>query len=155
MTKPLGQGSSTWARTTKFADLEWGMSRKKLLAMFASARAYPRHEARNPTTGELVLVRESVGLPSTAPPVPEVPVYGSVSFNEDDGLDSITLKSISPRPAEATDDALLRAANKVLAALDLEALPALPPESKTWKRAATAVVFDRDDECFWFELSPA
>ncbi len=154
MTKPLAQGTSTWARTTRLADLEWAMSRKKVLAMFASARTYPRHEARNPSTGEPVVVRESVALEATAPPVPEVAVHGSVAFDDKDGLDSITLKSTFPRPADATDDALLRAANKVLAALGLEPLPALPSQPKTWKRAATAVAFDRDDECFWFELSP-
>jgi hypothetical protein len=154
MTAPLGQGSSTWARTTRFAELEWGMSRKKVLSMFASARTYPRYEGHDPRTGELVTVRESVALPSSPPPVPDLVVYGSVSFDDADRLDSITLKSPSPRPAEATDVILLLAANKVMTALGAEPLPSLPNQPKTWKRKATHAVFEYDEECFWFELSP-
>ena len=59
-----------WA--TQFAELEWGMSRKKVLSMFASARTYPRHEGHNPRTGEPVIVRESIALPSPRP-VPRIP----------------------------------------------------------------------------------
>lgn len=153
MTKPLGQGASPWARTTQFAELEWGMSRKKVLSMFASARTYPRHEGHNPRTGEPVIVRESIALPSPRP-VPDLAVYGSVTFDDADRLDSITLKSEYPRPAEATDTVLLLAANKVIAALDAEPLPSLPMTPMTWQHKATQVVFERDDECFWFELSP-
>jgi hypothetical protein len=154
MTTPLGQGSSTWARTTRFAELEWGMSRKKVLSMFASARSYPRYETHHPRTGELVIVRDSIALPSNPPPVPDLVVYGSVSFDDADRLDSITLKSPYPRPAEATDAVLLLAANKVITALGVEPLTSLSTEPRTWKRKATHVVFEYDDECFWFELSP-
>ncbi|HEY1557450.1 MAG TPA: hypothetical protein VGF94_21595 [Kofleriaceae bacterium] len=131
------------------------MSRKKVLSIFGSARAYPRYEGRNPHTGERVIVRESVALPSSTPPVPDLAVHGSVTFDGEDRLDSITLKSTSPRPAEATDPVLLAATNKVIAALGLEALSGMPPRPMTWKHKATHVVFERDDECFWFELSPA
>ena len=153
MTQPLGQGSSSWARTTRFAELEWGMSRKKVLSMFASARTFPAHEGHDPRTGEHVTVRESIFLPSSPPPVPNLFVYGSVTFDAAGGLDSITLKSTYPRPAEATDAVLLLAANKVLAALGLEAFPALPTEPRTWHRKTTNIVFELDDDCFWFELS--
>ncbi len=154
MTQPLGQGPSTWARTTQFADLEWGMSRKKILSMFASAKVYPKHESRNPSTGEPVVVRESIALPSTPPPVPDLLVHAEVTFDEADGLDSITLKSTSPRPPEATDEVLLLAANKVMAALNATTLQALPKQPVSWSRKTTKVVFERDDECFWFELTP-
>ena len=154
MTNPLGQGSSSWARTTRFAELEWGMSRKKVLAMFASARTYPRYEGHNPRTGEPVIVRESIALPSSPPPVPALAVYASVTFDAEKGLDSITLKSASPRPAEATDAVLLLAANKVRTALGLEPAAAMPTQPVTEKRKATRIVFECDDDCFWFELSP-
>jgi hypothetical protein len=153
VTNPLGQGSSSWARTTRFAELEWGMPRKKVLSMFASARTYPRYEGLNPRTGEPVTVRESVALPSTPPPVPDLVVHASTTFDDADRLDSITLKSSSPRPAEATNPVLLLAANKVMTALGVEALPSLPERPKTWKRKATRIVFEFDDECFWIELS--
>lgn len=154
MTNPLGQGSSSWARTTRFAELEWGMSRKRVLAMFPSARTYRRYEGRNPRTGEPVIVRESVALPSVPPPVPDLVVHGLVMFDDEDRLDSITLKSPYPRPTEATDGVLLAAANKVMAALGAEPARSLPTQPKTWKHKATHVVFECDDECFWFELSP-
>ena len=154
MTQPLGQGPSTWARTTQFADLEWGMPRKKILSTFASAKVYPKHEGRNPRTGEPLVVRESIALPSTPPPIPDLPVLASVTFDDADGLDSITLKSTYPRPATATDDVLLQAANKVMAALDAAALRALPKQPVSWTRKTTKVVFECDAECFWFELSP-
>ena len=130
------------------------MSRKKLLSMFASARTYPRYEGHNPRTGEPVIVRESIALPSTPPPVPDLAIHGSVTFDETDRLDSITLKSTYPRPADATDAVLLLAANKVMTALGADALPALPQQPVTWKRKATRVVVEYDEECFWFELSP-
>src|SRR5712664_2583573 len=93
MTNPLGQGSSSWARTTRLSELEWGMSRKKVLSMFASARTYPRFEGRHPRTGERVIVRESIALLSNPPPVPDLVVHASVTFDDADRLDSITLKS--------------------------------------------------------------
>lgn len=155
MTTPLGQGASSWARTTRFAELEWGMSRKKVLSMFASARTFPAHEGHDPRTGETVTARESIFLPSSPPPVPGLFVYGSVTFDAEGGLDSITLKSAYPRPADATDAVMLLAANKVLAALGLEPLVALPAQPKTWHRKTTNIVFELDDECFWFELSRA
>lgn len=154
MTTPLGQGPSTWARTTQLADLEWGMPRKKVLAHFPSAKVYPKYEGRNPRTGEPVTVRESVALPSTPSPTPELAVFATVTFNEEDHLDSITVKSAYPRPAEATDQILLAAANKIMAALDAAALTALPKQAVSWKRKHTHVVFDLDSECFWFELTP-
>lgn len=150
MGNPLGQGASPWARTTRFADLQWGMPRKKVLAMFATASSYPRHEGKNH-----VIVPETVALPSTPPPIPELPVHATVTFDADDALDSITLKSSSPRPADVTDAHLLGAANKVLAALGLDALGALPTKPAAWKHKATAIAFERDDDCFWIELSPA
>jgi hypothetical protein len=153
MTQPLGQGPSTWARTTQLADLEWGMPKKKVLAMFAAAHVYPKHESRNARTGEPVIVRESIALPST-PPVPELSVFASVTFDDHDKLASITLKSDYPRPATATDTVMLAAANKVMAALNGTALQTLPKEPVSWTRKTTHVVFERDDECFWFELSP-
>lgn len=154
MTNPLGQGSSAWARTTRFAELEWGMSRKKVLSMFASARTYPRYEGKNPRTGEPVIVRESIALPSNPPPIPDLAVYGTVTFDDADQLDSITLKSTYPRPAEATDATLLRAANKVMTALGLDSLASLPAKRRTWKVKSTQIVVECDDECFWVELSP-
>jgi len=154
MTNPLGQGSSSWARTTRFSELQWGMTRKKVLSMFAMARIYPRYEGRNPRTGEPVIVRESVALPSSPPPIPDVAVYGSVTFDDDDGLDTITLKSTYPRPAEATNTQLLLAASKVMAALGVEPVHALPKQPETWKHKSTQIVFECDDECFSFELSP-
>ena len=154
MTNPLGQGASSWARTTRFAELEWGMSRKKVLAIFASARTYPRYEGRNPRTGEPVIVRESIALPSAPAPVSNLLVYASVTFDEADGLDSITLKSTYPRPANASDAILLLAANKVMSALGAEPLSALPAQPMRWKRKTTQIVLELDDECFWFELAP-
>lgn len=130
------------------------MSRKKVLAMFGSARTFPRYEGHNPRTGEPVIVRESIALPSGPPPVPDVLVHGLVTFDDSDQLDSVTLKSPYPRPAGATDDVLLLAANKVATALGVEPLSALPGEPKTWKRKTTHVRFEWDEECFWFELSP-
>ena len=153
MTNPLGQGTSSWARTARFAELEWGMPRKKLLSMFAASRTYPRYEGHNPRTGEPVIVRETIALPSPAA-APDLTVHCSVAFDDADRLDSITLKSEYPRPAETTDEVLLLAANKVVAALDLTPLQSLPVKPKEWKRKATHVVFERDEECFWFELSP-
>ncbi len=153
MTTPLGQGPSTWARTTQLADLEWGMSRKRVLAHFSSAKVYPTYEGRNPR-GEPVTIRESVALPSTPSPVPELAVFATVTFNDEDQLDSVTLKSAYPRPAEATDQILLAAANKIMAALDAAALTTLPKQAVSWKRKHTQVTFERDDECFWFELTP-
>jgi hypothetical protein len=153
MTAPLGQGSSSWARTTRFAELEWGMSRKKVLAMFASARSYPRYEGHDPRTGEPVIVRESIALPSIPPPIPALGVFGSVTFDDNDQLDSITLKSTYPRPADATDAVLLLAANKVMSALGADALSALPAQPLSWKRKTTRAVVEFDDECFWFALS--
>jgi hypothetical protein len=155
MTNPLGQGSSSWARTTRFGDLAWGTSRKHVLAMFASARTYPRYEGHHPRTGEPVVVRESVALPSNPPPIPDLPVFATVTFDDDDALDAITLKSTSPRPAEATDERLVLAANKVLAALGLDAVTTLPKQPANWKRKGTHIVFECDDDCFWFELKPA
>lgn len=155
MTKPLGQGSSSWARTTRFGDLEWGMPKKKLLSMFADTRVFPRHEGKNPRTGKTVVVAESVALPSEPPPTHDVGVFGSVTFDADDGLASITLKSTTPRPADTTDAQLLLAANKVIAALGIEPVDALPAEPKKWKHKATSIVLDYDDECFWFELTRA
>jgi hypothetical protein len=129
------------------------MSRKKVLSIFASARAYPRYEGHHPRTGEPVVVRESIALPSSPPPVPDLAVHGSVTFDDADRLDSITLKSTHPRPAEATDAVLLLAANKVMTALGLEALASLPTRPQTWKRKTTRIVFELDAECFWIELS--
>ncbi len=154
MTNPLGQGSSSWARTTRFADLAWGMPRKKVLAMYTAARTFPRYEVHNPRTGEPVSVRESVALPSSPPPVHGVPVHATVTFDDADHLDSITLKSESPRPEDVTDAALLVAANKVAAALGIEPIAAVPDTRQTWTIKTTRVVLERDDECFWFELSP-
>jgi hypothetical protein len=131
------------------------MSRKKLLSMFGSARTFPRYEGHNPRTGEPVIVRETVALPSHPPPVPALFVHALVRFDDADRLDAITLKSTHPRPTEATDAVLLLAANKVIAALGGEPFPALPNQAKTWKHKATHIVFELDDECFWFELSPA
>ena len=139
---------------TRFAELEWGMSRKKVLSMFASARTYPRHEGHDPRSGQPIVVRESIALPSS-PPIPDLAVFGSVTFDGADGLDSITLKSPSPRPAAATDAAFLLAANKLMAALGIEPMVALPAHPQTWKRKATQITFECDDECFWFELVPA
>jgi hypothetical protein len=102
-----------------------------------------------------VIVRESIALPSNPPPVPEVFVYASVTFDEADLLDSITLVSAYPRPAEATDAILLLAANKVMTALGVEALPSLPMQPRTWKHKATHVTVEWDAECFSFELSRA
>ncbi|HEY5934446.1 MAG TPA: hypothetical protein VIU61_07425 [Kofleriaceae bacterium] len=152
MTQPLGQGKSTWARTTKLADLEWGQPRKKLVAMFTATRVFPRYEGRNPRTGAPVIVPESVALPTE--PGAGLHVHPSVTFDHDAGLATITLKSTYPRPPEATDEMLLAAANKVMAALDLDELTELPAEPKQWKHKGTQIVFERDDECFWFELSP-
>ena len=129
------------------------MSRKKVLSMFGSARTFPRYEGHNPRTGEPVIVRESIALPSSPPPVPEILVHGSVTFDDADHLDSITLKSTYPRPAEATDAVLLCAANKVVTALGGEALPSLATQPKKWKHKTTQIVFEFDGECFWFELS--
>lgn len=154
MTTPLGQGSSTWARTSHLASLEWGMSRKKVLSLFADARVYPKYEGRNPRTGEPVVVRESIALPSSPAPIPELGVFASVMFDDAGLLDSITLKSAYPRPTEVTEDLMLQAANKVMAALDAEPLTALPPKPMTWKRKHTRVVLECDDDGFWFELSP-
>lgn len=131
------------------------MSRKKVLAHFPAAKVYPRYEGRNPRTGEPVIVRESVALPSTPTPVPELAVFATVTFDADEQLDSVTLKSAYPRPAEATDQVLLLAANKVMAALDAAALTSLPKQAVSWTRKHTKVTFERDDECFWFELSPS
>jgi hypothetical protein len=61
-------------------------------------------------------VPESVALPSLPPPIPDLPVYPFVTFGADEQLASILLTSPYPRPAAATDEVLLRAANKVLAA---------------------------------------
>jgi hypothetical protein len=140
VTQPLGQGTSTWARTTQFADLEWGMSRKKVLAHFAAAKS---------------LSTKIVALPSEAPPIAGLHVYASVAFDDTDHVASITLKSESPRPADATDALLLQAANKVMAALDIPALAALPAKPTSWKHKGTQITFERDDDCFWFELAPA
>ena len=131
------------------------MSRKKVLSMFAAARAYPRYTGKNPRTGEPVIVRETIALPSSPPPVPDLVVFGSVTFDDADGLDSITLKSPYPRPTDATDAVLLLAANKVMTALGAERFAALPKQPKTWKRKTTQIVFELDDECFWFELTRA
>ena len=130
------------------------MPRKKVLSMFGAARTYPRHDGHNPRTGEAVTVRESVALPSNPPPIPDVAVYGTVTFDAEDGLDSITLKSPHPRPSEATDAQLLLAANKVIAALGVEPMQALPKQPTKLKHKATQIVFECDAECFWFELSP-
>lgn len=145
MTQPLGQGPSTWARTTHLSALEWGMSRKKILSLFSGAP----NEGRDPKTGERVLA-----LPSALPPIPELHVFASVTFDDEERLASITLKSDSPRPEGATDAVLLQAANKVMAALDAEPLKALPAKPMSWARKHTRVVVEYDDECFWFELSP-
>jgi hypothetical protein len=131
------------------------MSRKKLIAMFESTRVLPRHEARNPRTGEPVVVPESVALPSLPPPIPDLPVYPFVTFGADEQLASILLTSPYPRPAAATDEVLLRAANKVLAALGAEPVTSLPTRPMTWKRKTTTVEFACDDEGFRFELSHA
>ena len=108
------------------------MSRKKVLAMFAGARTYPR----------------TIALPASHH------IHGSVTLDDADRLDSITLTSTYPRPPELTDAALLDAANRVAAALDLEPLAALPTERKTWTRRATRIVFELDGDCFSFRLSP-
>jgi hypothetical protein len=154
MTNPLGQGSSSWARTTRFGELQWGMPRKKLLSMFASSRVFPRYEGKNPRTGKPVIVPESVALPSEPPPTHDVAVFGSVTFDADEGLASIMLKSTYPRPADTTDAQLLVAANKVIAALGIEPIDTLPAEPRKWKHKSTSIELDYDDECFWFELSP-
>ena len=154
MTTPLGQGPSTWARTTQLADLEWGMPRKKVLAHFPLTKVYPSYEGRNPR-GEPVTVRESVALPSTPSPIPELAVFATVTFNDDDKLDSILLKSAYPRPAEATDQILLQAANKLMAALDAAALTSLPKQAVSWTRKHTHVKFEVDAEGFTFELTPS
>jgi hypothetical protein len=49
---------------------------------------------------------------------------------------------------------LLLAANKVMTALGADALPSLPLQPVKWKRKATRVVVEFDEECFWIELSP-
>jgi hypothetical protein len=81
-------------------------------------------------------------------------VYGSVAFDDADQLSSITLKSSYPREPEATDAVVLAAANRVMTALGIEALPALPASPTAWKQRTTHVTFEWDGECFWFELSP-
>jgi hypothetical protein len=130
------------------------MSRKKVLAMFATARVFPRHEGKNPRTGKAVIVPESVALPSEPPPTHDVAVFGSVTFDAEDGLASIMLKSTYPRPADTTDAQLVLSANKVIAALGIEPIDALPKQPKQWKHKSTSIELDYDDECFWFELSP-
>src|SRR5262245_28330528 len=135
MTQPLGQGKSTWARTTKLADLTWGQPKKKLLSMFKESKVFPRYEGRNPRTGATVIVPESVALPTE--PGTGLHVHPSVTFDDDACLAAITLKSTFPRPPETTEDQLLAAANKVMAALDLEALAKLPAKPKTWKHKGT------------------
>lgn len=116
------------------------MPRKKVLATYAEAKPYPN---------------KIVALPSEAPPIAGLHVYASVAFDDSDHLASITLKSESPRPADATDQLLLQAANKVMAALDIPALTALPAKPTSWKHKGTQITFERDDDCFWFELAPA
>ena len=56
MTNPIAQGPSDWARTTRFAELAWGMPKKRVRALFATTHVYPRYEGRNPPTGERGIV---------------------------------------------------------------------------------------------------
>jgi hypothetical protein len=48
----------------------------------------------------------------------------------------------------------LLAANRVNAAHGVDPEDAQPREPKTWRRKATQLSLECDDECFWFELSP-
>ncbi|MBA2540552.1 MAG: hypothetical protein H0V17_13000 [Deltaproteobacteria bacterium] len=153
MTHPI-QGPSTWARTTRLAELEWGMSRKRVLAMFSTAQTYPRHESTNSVTREPVIVRECVMF-AAGEATRGVKMFGSVTFDEEHRVDSITLKSEFPRPEGVTEDSLRVAANEVAAALGVEALPSLPAAARKWKVHKTLIELDRDDDCFWFELAPA
>jgi len=129
------------------------MPRKKVIAMFPGGRVYKDSEGRNPTTGEVVRVREAVALP-LGTVVSEVAVFATVTFDEHDHVDSITLKSPYPRPEGATDQLLLVAANKVMAALGAEPLTALPKKPATWKHKSTQIELTCDDDGFSFELSP-
>ena len=144
MSHPLGQGASSWARTTHFADLSWGMTRKKVLALCPSARAYR-------TTDE---TRTSVGLAPPAKPVPELGVRGMATFDADDGLDSLTVESEVPRPDGSTDAHLLAAANRVAEALGVDALGALPAAPQSWTVRGTKITLERDPDGFRFELTP-
>jgi hypothetical protein len=153
MTHPI-QGPSSWARTTRLAELEWGIPRKRVLAMFPSAQTYPRYEGKNPRTLEPVIVRETVGF-AAGEASHGVKMFGTVTFDEEHRLDSITLKSEFPRPEGITEDNLRVAANEVAAALGVDALASLPSKRSNWKIHRTRIELDRDDDCFWFELSPS
>jgi len=144
MSSPLGQGASSWARTTHFADLAWGMTRKKVLALFPGARSYRTTGHANP----------SVGLAPKQTPVPELGVEAMATFDANDCLDSLTVDSAVPRPDNATDAVVLAAANRVAEALGIDALAALPSAPLTWTVRGTKITLERDPDGFRFELTP-